>query len=123
MTLGGVPNVLELSTVADRSRCGGVVKVDLMGLWRVADRSLLGVLLLLRACFTRDGRWIGLLLGDPNRRGGNKLSGVPYRSVLSGYSRLTRSSTAADRGDSNLTFTDTGDALDTGDSNLIGGTK
>ena len=56
-----------------------------MGLWRVADRSLLGVLLLLRACFTRDGRWIGLLLGDPNRRGGNRLSGVPYGLVFFGH--------------------------------------
>lgn len=79
MTRGGVgdPKVLaELSTVADRSRFGGVVKVSegLDGLCRVAERSrLVGVL------FCRAGEWPpGLFDGDPNRSGGNRLSGVFY---------------------------------------------
>jgi len=29
------------------------------------------------------GRWVGLSLGDPYRKGGNRLSGVPCASVRS----------------------------------------
>ena len=34
------------------------------------------------------GLWVGLSLGDPYRRGGNKLSGVPCTSVNSATVRL-----------------------------------
>jgi hypothetical protein len=75
-----VPNVLveltivvELSIVADRSLFGGVVNAPESGLWSVAERSRLGVLDVVREC---EGRVPGVWVGDPNRRGGKRLSGV-----------------------------------------------